>query len=42
MTKLETAPNPKPQAPKAPTGIQGLNEITDKHLPNLLTPGDKQ
>jgi hypothetical protein len=42
MLKLGAAPKPKPQVPKAPTGIQGLDEITNGGLPDPFTPGDKQ
>jgi len=32
-SKLKPAPKPRPQLPKAPTGIQGLDEITGGGLP---------
>src|SRR5450756_1049895 len=32
-TKLKPAPKSRPQLPKAPTGIQGLDEITGGGLP---------
>ena len=33
VSKLKPAPIPRPQLPKAPTGIQGLDEITGGGLP---------